>query len=200
MVLKIIGITIVMIVVFIVVRRWALSRGASRRDDSIRADLAPVLEPLARGERPSPDAVLQVAAALERRPLLYAELARAGMPELFPAELATPAEQARALLAHHLMHPSEMQEPPVELEALEVVHKRVSGEDAAFQLVRFRMRDGHWTGHGWWLGAAGPFRAGAAPFAPGTIAVARAGDRPGEIQPAELADWVTREAGVVAAT
>ena len=195
MVLKIIGITAVMVVVFIAFRRWGFQRGSRRLEASLREELAPLLGRLERGEALEEGELRAAAEPLATRRQLYTELEARGARERFPGELTTPAEVSRALLAEHLAHPAEMQESPVEVEAVDVVRRRVGREEADFHLLHFRMREGHWTGRGPWLGIAGPFREGDAPFAATQAACARAGDRPDEIQHDELVDWLMTTQG-----
>lgn len=194
MVLKIIGITAVMVVVFIVVRRWSLRRGTSRLQARVREELAPLLTRLERGEAPSEEELRSVASELVTRHQLFDELTAREEAQRFPDDLATPTEVSRALLAEHLAHPAEMQEPPAEVQVVDVLHRRVGPTEAEFHLLHYEMRAGHWTGPGPWLGVAGPYRPGDAPFAPTQRACARAGDRPDAIQPDELVDWLLERA------
>ncbi len=189
MVLKIIGLTAIMVAVFIIVRRAWLARGGRRCDEEILASLAPITEPLARGEAVEAVLVHQAAEAPQVRPLLYAALVQHDAAELFPQELLAPPELARALLAHWVMHPNELQEAPVELAPERIVQRRVDGKNADFHVLRLRMREGHWVGRGWILGVAGPFFEGDEPFAEHASAFCRAGDQAESTELGELVDW-----------
>jgi hypothetical protein len=88
-----------------------------------------------------------------------------------------------------MMHPNELQEPPAEMELIEVCPREIDGKHAEFLVFRYKMDQGHWAGDDWLLGLSGPFFADNVPYSRVVGAFSRCRDKYGDAQPGELVDW-----------
>jgi hypothetical protein len=192
MVLWIVGITAVMVGVFMLVRYASLARGGRRRDEGILLTFAPLIAGLEGGQEPTTEELRELGAAPQVRPLMHSILEEHGCAQLLPPEFRETPEVARALLAHWMMHPNELQEAAVELEPERVLQRRIEGRPADFHVLRFRMREGHWAGQDWLLGVVGPFFEDDEAFKGPAGAFSRAGDKAGSTDPVELLDWFVK--------
>lgn len=135
------------------------------RDRPVLPMLAPLAIELAGHRDVSPAAVAELAAVAHARPVLYEMLHFYGHTELFPESLQSIAAQAEGILAHGVMHPSELGAPPVSIERVTSITRELDGRAAEFRILRYRMPDGHpSSGNGWMIAAVGPFLPGSTPY------------------------------------
>jgi hypothetical protein len=121
--------------------------------------------------------------------MLYDLLKHFEKLDLFPEQYKDQKSQGEGQLAYWMMHPNELQDPPVEIELIETCPRDIGDRQAAFLVFRYRMAHGHWAGQDWILGLSGPFFANDIPYSPVAGAFSRCGDRFGEVRPDALVDW-----------
>lgn len=184
-----ITIAVVLIAAFLYWRWTSVGRGARKRDDLIIAELNPLAVVLEAGGDLDQSDVMRLGASLQNRPMLHELLKHFEKLDLFPEEWRSRDEQARALLSYWMMHPNELQNPPIEIEPVEAIERTIDGKVATFVVLRYRMEEGHWAGSDWLLGLSGPFFASDPPFSGIASAFSRCGDKFGGIDSAELVDW-----------
>jgi len=185
-----IGIVVVLAVAFLWWRITSVARGARQREAKIMRALTPVGEKLSRGSEVTPAEVARLCERYELRPVLYAILDQFGRLDLYPDSLKSWECQAEGLLAFWMMHPNEYRDPPTQMECVQREERDLGGRKATFLVLRFRMPEGHWSGHDTWhLGVSGPFFENGAPFAGPASAFSRCGDTLETVQPGELVDW-----------
>lgn len=166
----------------------SVARGAHKRDAELLPLLDPLGEKLAAGEEPTAREIDELAKNPAIRGFLYETLKHFERLELFPGEYRSETAQAEAALVYWMMHPNELQDAPQEIEPIETVTRDFDDQASRFYVFRYRMPEGHWAGEDWLLGLAGPFADNMPPYS-GAGGFSRAGDKYGEIQPAELVDW-----------
>lgn len=187
MIWYLLAIPLLLLAFYVMWRRGSVRRGIAQRDEVILDRLDPLAEKLNAKESVLPDEVREVGSALENRPLLFEMLGYFERHDLFPREWQSREEQARAMLSYWLLHPNELQAAPVEVEAIENMECVVKGESGVFEVLRYRMAEGHWAGTEWRIGVVGPFCEGEPPFS--TVAMAFSGAAPeGSISGAEAVD------------
>jgi hypothetical protein len=195
-----VGSLVALFILFIVWRYTSVARGARQRDRRILPQLDPIAERLRTGQQVTAGEVEELASTRQNRQLLYEMLTFFKRVDLFPARYLDTVSQGESRLAYWMMHPNELQDPPVDIELVATVHRDVPGGNAAFHVFRYRMATGHWSGEDWLLGLAGPYMAGAEPYLNIAGAFSRAGDREGRVKPTELVDWyigiILRKAGL----
>ncbi len=189
MIWKIVLGLVVLFVLFVLWRISSVVRGARARDRALVERLAPLAQKLEGGAEVDGGEIEALAAAPELRPLLHALFTEAGVPDLFPSRYLADEAVAESLLVYWMLHPNELQAAPSEIELAERLERQVTGRQAGYYVFRYRMPPGHWAGSEWQLGVVGPFFADDTPYAGPAAGFARAGDRDGEVEPAELVDW-----------
>ena len=179
-----------LIVAFIWWRITSVARGARKRDAHILDALAPLGDRLAEGVEVTPSEVGEFCAKYELRPALYGILKHFERLDLFPESMKSWESQAEGLLAQWMMHPNELQDPPIELAFVERVERGIGDEKATFLVLKYRMPEGHWSGSDrWHLGLSGPFVEGDVPYSGLASAFSRCGDSLESIAPGDLVDW-----------
>lgn len=188
-VLGAVGAVVVLVIAFLLWRIMSVVRGARRRDARLLKVLAPLGEKLSQGAAVASSDVARLGSRYELRPMLHALLKRFGRLDLFPSALESWERQAEGLLAYWMMHPHELQDPPIEMECVERLERDLQGKTATFLVVRYRMPEGHWSGHAeWHVGVAGPFLEKVAPYEGIATAFSRCGDTLESIAPGALVD------------
>ena len=185
-----IGAVIVLVVAWIVWRLIAVQRGARLRDERIMEELSPFLRKLDEGADLSNEEVTRLCAKYHLRPMLYSMLKHYERLEIFPDSMKSLERQAEGLLAHWMMHPNEFEGPPVAMQIMTNVERKLGGKTATFVVVKFQMPPGHWVGDGAWpVGLSGPFFDNAVPYGGKASAFSRASDAEDKVRPDELVDW-----------
>jgi len=180
---------VALLVAFLWWRVTSVKRGARQRDERVLKALAPLGEKLGEGAEVAPAEIRDLCARYELRPALYGILRHFERLDLFPDSMKTWESQAEGLLAYWMMHPNELQDPPVELSVVERVERDIQGSKATFFVMKFRMAEGHWSGSDvWHLGLSGPFVEGKAPYT-GVASFSRHADTLDSVSPGELVDW-----------
>jgi len=188
--LKVLGIVVGLIVVFLIWRWTSVARGAGQRDDKLISRIDPIGKKIDAGEVVSPDEIAVLAARPEIRYMLFAALRQMKKPDLLPTSYSSSIAQGESALAYWMMHPNELQDAPEAIEFVETIKRPVDGREADFHVYRYRMAAGHWAAKdGWILGVAGPMSASAEPYSEMPGAFSRVGDIEGKVKPVELVDW-----------
>jgi hypothetical protein len=113
---------------------------------------------LSAGATVSPETLELVAASPEMRGHLLTELERTGRRALFPARFLTQAALAESDMVRWLAFPTELGQPPDEIELVKVVSRDTPDGPADLYLFKFRTHAPHWAAKdGWMAGVSGPF-------------------------------------------
>jgi hypothetical protein len=195
------GVLLVLLVVFIVWRWTSVGRGMRQRDEKLLVRLDPVAKRIETGQAVSPQEIEKLAGRPEIRFLLFAMLREMKRPDLLPTNYSSSVAQGESALAYWMMHPNELQDAPEAIEHVETLQRSIDGQEADFQVYRYKMPAGHWAAKdGWMLGLAGPMKPGLEPYSERPGAFARGGDLDGKVKPSELVDWyvgMLRQKGVI---
>lgn len=185
----VVGGIVTVVVIILWWRLTSVTRGARQRDARLLPIVEPVVQALAQGQEPDLQLVHQVASNSCARYYLYEALKFYERLDLFPEEYRSEEAQAAAKLAYWMMHPNELQDPPDEMELVEVVTREIDAQSCRFYVFKYRMPPGHWAGEDWLLGYAGPFVANEPPYSDLPGAFSNSWEKYGEAKPEELVDW-----------
>jgi hypothetical protein len=111
-----------------------------------------------RDEIVPPGLLLKIASFAETRKTLRTLLRKLNRPELFPDRYETQEALAESEMVDWLAFPTELGQPPDEIELMEIVSTGAPGDEYDHYVYRFRMREPHWAAEeGWMAGVAGAF-------------------------------------------
>ena len=188
--LKIIGLIVVLVVVFIIWRLKSVVRGGNQRDSKLMALLEPIGKKIDAGETVAQQAIDSLASRPEIRFKLFALLRGLKRTDLLPTGHSSFISQGESALAYWLMHPNELQSAPEAIEYIETVKRPIDEQETDFYVYRYRMPKDHWAGKdGWILGLVGPIEFGSEPYTVRPGAFSRADDIEIKVKPYELIDW-----------
>ena len=156
-----VGVVVGLVVVAVALLVLNLVLASGRQTKRARAKRAPVMDAIAAGGDPDPDAVRRLAADPEARNALYDAMAAAGKAALFPPEFRTRRAYAESDLLYWLCHPNELQQPPDEIQLAEIVSLPSDAGPVEYYLFRFRTNPPHFASDkGWMAGVSGPYAKG----------------------------------------
>lgn len=156
--LIIVGSIVLVILIFFAFMYFQAVRGGAQVASAIEDKIQIAINAIKNGQQINKAELDRLAHDPVTRNYLLQNLRDIGREDLFPAEYLDTRHIAESDLVSWLMHPSELDAAPDEIELVKVISKVIDGMENEFYVFKFRKLGDHWAAKdGWTAGIAGPY-------------------------------------------